>query len=144
MGCNIHVDKPTRIAKNTATCIDHVYSNLSPHRLSNRIIMSDASDHFSILTKIPHENKPNEKDKVYYRRSKLSSHQWTQFNSELKSILLEKLSLNIDTKKSDLNFCAHCITNAYHLLIEKYMPIKSLSRKQKRFFNKPADYKCKD
>ena len=37
----------------------------------------------------------------------------------------------------DPNFLANSITKGYLLLIEKYMPIKSLSRKQKRFFNKP-------
>ena len=106
VGCSIFVDKPTRIAKNTATSIDHVYSNLSPDRLSNRIVMSDASDHFSILTKIPHQNKPNEKDKVYYRRSKLSPKEWKQFNSELNSILYEKLVVDKHAKNNNPNFCA--------------------------------------
>ena len=64
VGCKIHVDKPTRTEKNTATCIDHVYSNLPPDRLTNRIVMSDASDHFGILTKIPDVGKPNEKNKM--------------------------------------------------------------------------------
>ena len=134
MGCNIHIDKPTRVEKNTATCIDHVYSNLSPDRLSNRIVMSDVSDHFSILTKIPDADKPNERSKMFYRRSKLTSEKWEQFNLELKTILRQ----NIDRGKIvDPNSAADCIMSTYHSLIEKYMPIKSLSRKQKRFFNKP-------
>ena len=136
-GCNVHVDKPTRIAKNSATCIDHVYSNLTPDRLTNRIILSDASDHFSILTKVPDANQPNDKNQFFYRRSKLSSQEWEQFNIELKYILREKLAYIKNTNDFDQNAAANLIRNAYHHLIEKFMPIKTLSRKQKRFFNKP-------
>ena len=136
VGCHVHVDKPTRIAESTASCIDHVYSNLTPDRLSNRIVLSDASDHFSILTKVPDANSYNEKSKLYYRRSKLSSCEREKFNSELKQILNQKLNCN-GTIGLDPNSFAENITNAYHVLIEKFMPVRTLSRKQKRFFNKP-------
>ena len=115
----------------TATCLDHVYSNLPPDRLSNRIVMSDASNHFSILTKVPDVDKPNDKNLFSYRKSRLSSHEWKQFNNELKSELQKKLAC-IDNY--DPNFSAYCITYTYHSLIEKFLPIKSLSCKQKRFF----------
>ena len=29
VGCNFHVDKPTRVTRSSSSCIDHVYSNLS-------------------------------------------------------------------------------------------------------------------
>ena len=112
-------------------------SNLTPDRLTNRIILSDASDHFSILTKVPDANKPNDKNQFFYRRSKLSSQEWTQFNNELKSILREKFAYIKNKKDFNPNIAANLITNAYHILIEKFMPIKTLSRKQRRFFNKP-------
>ena len=130
VGCHIHVDKPTRVEKNTYSCIDHVYSNLPPDRMSNRIVLSDASDHFSIITKIPDAGSFNEKSKLYYRRSKLSSTEWKKFNFELKRMLDGKSFF-------EPNSFAECITNAYHILIEKFMPIRTLSRKQRRFFNKP-------
>ena len=77
---------------------------------------------------------PNEKNKIFYRRSKLSSKQWEQLNIELKSVLQQKFGQGITLNP---NSAADYITNAYHSLIEKYMPIKTLSRKQRRFFNKP-------
>ena len=43
VGCHIHVDKPTRIAENTASCIDHVYSNFVPNLLENYIVQGDIS-----------------------------------------------------------------------------------------------------
>ena len=51
-GCNIFIDKPTRVTSDTATCIDHVYSNLDTDSLENHIILADVSDHFGTLTKI--------------------------------------------------------------------------------------------
>ena len=93
--------------------------------------MSDASDHFSILTKVPDADKPNEKNHIFYRKSRLSSHEWKQFNDKLKSELQQNLAF-IDNY--DPNFSANVITNVYHSLIEKFMPMKTLSRKQKRFF----------
>ena len=136
VGCHIHVDKPTRIAENTASCIDHVYSNLTPDRLTNRIVLSDASDHFSVITKVPDVNSYNEKSKLYYRRSKLSSSEWENFNSELKQILDQKLNCNALISLDPNSYAEH-ITNTYHALIEKFMPVKTLSRKQRRFFDKP-------
>ena len=133
VGCHVHVDKPTRVAKSTSSCIDHVYSNLPPDRLSNRIVLSDASDHFSIITKVPDAGSCNEKSKIYYRRSKLNPEKWKKFNLELKQNL-ESLSLS---DQVDPNSFADHITNVYKALIDKYMPIRTLSRKQRSFFNKP-------
>ena len=96
--------------------------------------MSDVSDHFSILTKIPDVNKPNERNKVFYRRSKLTPEKWQLFNTELKTTLGQNLNRG---ECLDPNSTADFIMSAYHSLIEKYMPIKTLSRRQKRFFNKP-------
>ena len=51
-GCNIFIDKPTRVTSDTATCIDHVYSNLDTGSIENHIILADVSDHFGTLSKI--------------------------------------------------------------------------------------------
>ena len=51
-GCKLFVDKATRVTADSATCIDHVYSNLSAHQLETDILMSDVSDHYGTLTKI--------------------------------------------------------------------------------------------
>ena len=57
--------------------------------------MSDVSDHFSMLTKIPDADKPNKRNKMFYRRSKLTSEKWEQFNNKLKTVLRQ----NLDRKK---------------------------------------------
>ena len=83
-----------------------MYSNLPPDRLTNRIVMSDASDYFEILTKIPDADKPNEKSKILYHRSKLSSKQWEQFNTELKTVLSQKFSQETCANR---NSAADCV-----------------------------------
>ena len=73
--------------------------------------MSDTSDHFSILTKVPDASKPCEEKKICYRKSKLSSQEWKLFNDELKILLRQNLSCFDNT---DPNLCADCITSTYH------------------------------
>ena len=72
LGCKFFVDKPTRVTKNTATCIDHVYSNMHPENLDNFVVMSDASDHFSTLTKIIDIDKSENVKDIFYCKNNLS------------------------------------------------------------------------
>ena len=65
VGCNVFVDKPTRVTNNTSSCIDHVYSNLHAENIDNYIVLSDASDHFSTLTKILDIDKSTEDRDVF-------------------------------------------------------------------------------
>ena len=37
-GCNMFINKPTRITSKSATCIDHVYANLSTNDIENHIL----------------------------------------------------------------------------------------------------------
>ena len=40
-GCNVFIDKPTRITGHGGSCIDHVYSNFLPNQLENYIVQGD-------------------------------------------------------------------------------------------------------
>lgn len=136
-GCLFHVDKPTRVTSNSASCIDHVYSNLNPDRLLNHIVICDVSDHYGILTKVCNVEKCYDKDPIYYRRSNLSPQEWKLFNEELKYSIDQKLlSLDQDLK-DDIDHFAACITDSCQELIEKFMPNKKLSRKRRHFLCKP-------
>ena len=136
VGCNFHIDKPTRITSSSASCIDHVYSNIPTECLENHIILSDASDHFGIVTKLRGATNVNYSETIYYRKSRLSDHEWEHFNKELKYSLSQKLS-NCLLVNNDADTSAEVITQVYLDLIDKFMPQRKLSRKQKRFRNKP-------
>ena len=97
VGCNVCIDKPTRITSNNSTCIDHIYSNMNHDLLETNILFSDISDHLSTLTKIKGISKTKEKtEEIFIRKSDLSDEEWEQFNFELFSILDEKLPNNSD------------------------------------------------
>ena len=134
-GCNMFINKPTRVTSKTATCIDHVYANLSATNIENHIILSDVSDHYATLTKVSGLVREHKHEIIYRRKSHLNENEWKNFNEELKSTLSVKLSRagNI----SDPNEVAVTITKTYQILLDKYMPLKKLSRKQKRYFSKP-------
>ena len=76
-GFNLCIDKPTRITAHSATCIDHVYSNIPLEEIVSVILESDVSDHFSTLTKIPGIYSEIKEEVIYNRNSNLSSEQWT-------------------------------------------------------------------
>ena len=137
VGCNFHIDKPTRITSSSSTCIDHVYSNIKTELLDNHIILSDVSDHFGIITKLCGNTKWEREYPQSYRKTNLSEHEWGNFNRELKINLLDKFSEISCIDNNDVNFTAESITQIYNDLVNKYMPLRNFTRKQKRFFHKP-------
>ena len=134
VGCNICIDQPTRVAKKSATCIDHIYSNLMQDKLVSHILMSDVSDHYSTLTKIGDFSKSNKKTDIYFRKSTLSKKLWDKFNFELGNILNENFPLGSDC---DVNHQANIISKAYKILVDKYIPLKKLSKKRQKREDKP-------
>jgi len=62
VGSNICIDRPTRVTSHGASCIDHIYTNLSCDELDTNVILSDVSDHFSTLTKIKNLARSNKLD----------------------------------------------------------------------------------
>ena len=134
-GCNAFIDKPTRVTDHSATCLDHVYSNISASDLINHVIRSDTTDHYATLTKIKGVMNKTKREDIFRRKTNLSEEKWAQFNVELNLILSEKLNKN--DLVLNVNNIAECITKTYQLLLDKYMPMKKLSRKERRYFHKP-------
>ena len=92
VGCNVCIDKPTRITYGqSATCIDHIYSSLSPDLINSSILYSDASDHFSTVSTISDVRNEHEDSDIYIRKSNLTPEQWVLFNNRLSDILLSKI-----------------------------------------------------
>ena len=134
-GCNMYINKPTRVTSSTATCIDHVYANLPSDNIESHVLLSDVSDHYATLTKVSGLVREHGHKVIYRRKSNLNETEWKSFNLELKTILTEKL-LSIE-ENTEPNAVANTITKTYQILLDKYMPLKKLSRKQKRYHSKP-------
>ena len=134
-GCNIHCNLPTRIVKNSTSCIDHVYSNFEQHHVETSIILSDVSDHFSTLTKISNARNyyKHEKD-VYKRKFKISEKEEINLLGDLKNFFN---SPPIQCLQACPNVMAKIITQAYQNAINKYFPLKKVPKRALKFIAKP-------
>ena len=82
--------------------------------------------------------KNSEEPVTYYRNTQLSPDQWLCFNTELQYLLACNLSYNFDdVNKINVKQYASDLTTIYKSLIDKYMPQKRKTRKQKKFDRKP-------
>ena len=122
-GCNVFIDKPTRITSNGGSCIDHVYSNFPTNQLDNFILQGDISDHFGTLTRVKNIiSKDNNPINYYHRKTNLNDHEWLAFNSDLQEVLKEITPVEC---QSDPNIIAQSITDCYQKIISKHMPLSS-------------------
>ena len=134
-GCNIHCNIPTRIADDSRSCIDHVYSNFEQHTVDTSVILSDVSDHFSTLSKFSAVRNCNQKiGNVYKRKFKLNEEEEKNFCLELNTLLNSNV---IRTISCCPNIMAKILIQSYQNLINKYFPLKKGSKKVLKFINKP-------
>ena len=138
-GCLSFIDKPTRIYKRGSrweqSCPDHVYSNIDQNDVDTCIIRSSLSDHFSTISKIRNVKIVNQsKIAIYKRKNTLTDSEKVKFRNGLTN------ALNDDRSLENVS-CVHTktkkIIETYQKLIDKYMPLRKLTRKQKSFFLKP-------
>ena len=134
-GCNIHCNLPTRITRSTRSCIDHVYSNFDQYTVDTSVILTDISDHFSTLSKFSTAQNYDVKPKnVYKRKFKLNSEEEKKFVSDLDNLLN---NVTIKTLSSCPNIMAKILIQSYQNLIDKYFPLKKVSKKILKFISKP-------
>ena len=79
-------------------------------------------------------NRRND-DPIYRRKTNLSKDEWYQFNYELNTLLENELSTVSSDECPD--YVADKLTKSYQDLLDKFMPLQKLSRKEKSFLNKP-------
>ena len=78
----------------------------------------------------------NEQDvEIFVRKTKLTPIEWNQFNIELSNAL--NLSFSNHFLNVTVNDFANRISSIFQELIDKFMPLRKLTRKEKRFFKKP-------
>ena len=91
-------------------------------------------DHYSTLTKISNFSKSTGNADIFVRKSKLTETEWHNFNLELGTILSNKLCHG---SNYNVNQQANIISEAYQTLVDKYMPLKKLSKKKQNHNRKP-------
>ena len=134
-GCNIHCKLPTRIYKNSISCIDHVYSNIDQQNVETSVILSDISDHFSTLTKIVNSQHFHKRQKdLYKRKFKISNVEKQNLLYDVKTFFE---SPPIQRLKTCPNVMANITTQFYQNVVEKYFPFKVVPKKALKFVDKP-------
>ena len=138
-GCQSFIDIPTRVCVKTnrteISCLDHLYSNVLPNLVKTHIIRSGISDHYATLAKVDCEiNIKPENYNIMKRKTKLTAEQIVNFNTDLQ-IALSNGDAHYDVACPNAS-TAHLI-KTYHALTDKYMPLRKLSRKERKFHQKP-------
>ena len=126
VGCNICIDKPTRVAENSATCIDHIYTNMLQDSLVSKILLSDVSDHYSTITNVGDFSKSSNKTDIYFRKCNLSEKEWDKYNFGLGAFLKNEFPTGPDC---DVNNQANTVSRAYKIMSDKHMPEKNTVEK---------------
>ena len=126
------IDKPTRVHNNSATLIDNILTNKVDANITSDNIVSDISDHFSQFC-VSHTFFKKLKSKKQKRRD-FSGFSVNSFNSELSEALLNQNNF-VDQFVVDITF-----SNFYNTLsglVEKHVPLKTLSKRKLKHFSKP-------
>ena len=136
-GCLSLVDRATRVVwrgtRWQTSCVSHIYTNVNIENTETNIITSAISDHFSVFTKLKNmKSKHIPKTDVYTRKKILSQVEITNFNNELQT----KIN-NLNFDNTNVHELAEQLVDIYKDLIDKYMPLRKLSRKEKSFWFKP-------
>ena len=76
-----YITKPTRITSNSATLIDHIYSNHSHPNNESGIIITDIADHFAICHII--YGTPRPPKSVYRQERQLNQRNIASFRNQL-------------------------------------------------------------
>ena len=111
-----------------------MYSNIETERVRTYVVTSGASDHFSTLTKIIDCKSTIISKQVIYSRTKtLTKNEIIAFNRDLDNLL--KNNEVVDTNDTHEN--TKYLISSYQKLIDKYMPLRKMSNKEKKSLAKP-------
>ena len=129
-----HIIHPTRITTTTKTLIDNIFSNSSnfSEGISGNLTLS-ISDHLAQYLLIPEESDKTPKNKIIFKRDTK--------NFDRENFILDVLSIDwdkvTDINKGDPNESFNRFEATINPLIDKYLPLKKLSRKETKNYFKP-------
>ena len=121
----ILIDKPTRITTNTATVIDHLYSNDFVNSLEPGILAADFSDHlatFLHISKSP--SRDNEPSQTLIRDMK---------NFDEETFILDlhnNLINNIDLAENDTDTLFNSLNNIFALTVNSHAPLRQKTQSE--------------
>ena len=129
-----HIILLTRITLTTKTLIDNIFSNSLNFQngISGNLTLS-ISDHLAQFLIIPESKEYQPKRKSIYKRDT------TKFDREIFILDLYEIDLisQINIESKDPNICFESLESNINTVIDKYMPLKKLSKKENKQICKP-------
>ena len=129
-----HIIHPTRCTSTTKTLIDNIYSNSVNFQkgISGNLTIS-ISDHLAQFLIIPEEYE--------YLPKKLNIYKRDTKNFDKENFILDLLGIDwasvVDLESNNPNKCFNSLESKINPLIDKYMPLKKLTRKDLKQQQKP-------
>ena len=129
-----HIISPTRITPKTSSLIDNIFSNSHNFKegISGNLTIS-ISDHLAQFLIIPKKHpKKHKKQNIYKRDTK-------HFNRE--HFILDLLEIDwhliLEIEKNDPNISFNSFEHKLNSIIDEYMPLRKLTKKELKHRNKP-------
>ena len=133
LGCNQHVNSPTRIAINgtSQTLLDHFYSNFTTNNFNCKVIANDISDHLPVLAQV--KLKCTSVPKQYVMKRDMKKFDKLEYVNDLKSELEPLINKTFD----NVDDLVHIFLEKYNKIVDKHAPNKKLSIKESKLETKP-------
>ena len=132
LGCKQMIQHATRVSSHSSSLIDHFYSNNKSNEICSRILLSDLSDHFPIISVIKGPKPIKKNMSLYVRNTK---------NFVAEDFLNDLyLKLESDESKSSITNVNHlCDTfyNTFEKTLNQHVPFRKLTRKEQKLNKKP-------
>ena len=125
------IDKATRMTTNSATLLDHIYTNLN-NNVESGILIYEIFDHLPTFCSI--SSKPLQ-TKTKYKFRDIKSFDKEKFIGDI-SILEEKVNHGIHTQR-DTEATVAFFTENFSQFVNKYASQKESSRKEAKLKTKP-------
>ena len=129
-----HIVQPTRISTTSKTLIDNIFSNIHAPSSISRNLTSSISDHLPQFLIVPDIflNLSPPKSNIYER-------DWNNFDQE--NFILDYLAVDladiIKSEKKSIDFSFKCFLKKFNLILDKYLPLKKLTKQKLKFRTKP-------
>ena len=133
--CRCIIDKPTRIKQNSATLIDHIYTNCIDTSLFPGIIVTDTSDHFPVFLKL-RVSLCKGNDSTTRKIRNMKKFKKDVFNDDLQQ-KISCLILNNNPSSDEINKTFDSFCDILKETTDKHAPSKNMTRKEKRKNAKP-------
>ena len=115
------IAKPTRVSRNTATVIDHIYTNSIQKNLSCGVLVTDLTDHFPVFC-ISHTSDPSDPDLITSFTRRFNNKNLQHFQNSL-----SQLDWSVVYSSTDTNTIAQIFLDSFQKLFQKCFPLTKIT-----------------